>query len=82
MRINQAREDEERGRGIPRTEAERQSRHETLYPGTPLPPRGTGLGISQDVGVADILVKAFLTGIGIAAGWALFAAIKSKAQRS
>lgn len=38
-----AREDEERGRGIPRSEEERAARHEELYPGTPLPPRGTGL---------------------------------------
>lgn len=79
MRINQAREDEERGKGIPRTEAERQARHETLYPGTPLPPRGTGLGISQ--GATDVILKAFITGIGIAAGFALFKFAKSKVQK-
>lgn len=28
--------------GKPRTEAERQERHEKLHPGTKLPPRGTG----------------------------------------
>ena len=29
--------------GHPRTEAERRARHSRLHPGTPLPPRGTGL---------------------------------------
>lgn len=29
--------------GRPRTEAERARRHARLHPGTPLPPRGTGL---------------------------------------
>jgi hypothetical protein len=41
-----AREGEERGYGIPRSEEERQKRHEMLYPGTPLPPRGYGLSAS------------------------------------
>ena len=31
-------------RNYPRTEEERQARHETLFPGTPLPERGTGWG--------------------------------------
>ena len=31
--------------GHPRTEAERRARHSRLHPGTPLPPRGTGLGL-------------------------------------
>lgn len=38
-----ARQGEERGRGIPRTEEERRARHEELYPGTELPERGYGL---------------------------------------
>jgi len=32
-----------RRNGRPRTEAERRVRHRRLHPGTPLPPRGTGL---------------------------------------
>lgn len=68
--INQAREGEERGRGLPRSEEERQTRHEELYPGTPLPERGTGLranpgtpavgavlGLSVVVGLALLAIK-------------------------
>jgi len=32
-----------RRKGRPRTEAECRARHRRLHPGTPLPPRGTGL---------------------------------------
>jgi len=32
-----------RGMGTPKTEEERRRRHEALYPGEKLPPRGTGL---------------------------------------
>ena len=46
-----SREGEERGRGIPRSQEERQRRHEEVYPGTPLPERGTGLsGSFEDLG--------------------------------
>jgi hypothetical protein len=34
---------EQRRFGKPRTEAQRRKRHKRLYPGTKLPPRGTGL---------------------------------------
>ena len=33
----------ERRFGKPRTEAQRRARHKRLYPGTKLPPRGTGI---------------------------------------
>ena len=39
-----ARQDEERGKGIPFTEEERAARHYEQYGTTDLPPRGTGLG--------------------------------------
>lgn len=46
--INRSREGEERGQGVPRSEEEREERHQQLYPGEPLPPRGSGLsGIGQ-----------------------------------
>jgi len=67
--ISQAREGSERGKGTPRTEEERRSRHEELYPGTKLPPRGTGL--SADTGTpavgATILGLAVITGIAFMA---------------
>lgn len=68
-----ARQNEERGRGIPRTEEERQTRHEELYPGTELPPRGTGLSTGEGTSVgATILGLAVIVGI-------LFMAIAKKA---
>lgn len=42
--LGQAREDEERGAGIPFTVDERVRRHYAQYGTTELPPRGTGLG--------------------------------------
>lgn len=42
-----AREDEERGRGIPYTELERLQRHMEFYPGELLPERGYGLSAGQ-----------------------------------
>jgi len=68
--ISQAREGSERGRGIPRSNQERAERHESLYPGTPLPERGTGL--SQEYApVAPTLWGALLAGMGIATGFVI-----------
>lgn len=61
-----AREGEERGRGIPRSEEERRERHERLYPGTPLPERGTGLsGGSPAPWIVGALAIGFLFLVGI-----------------
>ena len=54
-----ARQGEERGRGIPRSEEERQERHEKLYPGTPLPERGYGLS-GNEPSKASIITVAIL----------------------
>ncbi len=43
---------EERGQGIPLTDEERAARHETMFPGTPLPARGTGL--TQNIGALSM----------------------------
>lgn len=48
-----AREGEERGKGVPLTDEERRLRHEELYPGEPLPPRGYGLTRVGRVGQID-----------------------------
>jgi len=67
--ISQAREGEERGRGLPRSNQERAARHESLFPGTPLPPRGTGLGISQEYApIMPTIWKSLLGGLGIGTG--------------
>lgn len=55
--ISQARQNEGRGKGAPYTDEERWERHQELYPGTPLPERGTGL-ISQ--GTLDSLLPTFI----------------------
>jgi len=65
-----ARQGDERGKGIPRSEAERRTRHEELFPGTPLPPRGTGLvsGVLEDS--TSKIWAGILTGVGL--GFGLF----------
>lgn len=61
-----AREGEERGRGIPRSEEERRERHERLYPGTPLPERGTGLsGSSSAPWIVSVLAIGFFVLVAI-----------------
>ena len=42
--FDQARQNEDRGTGIPLTDEERAERHYSQYGTTDLPPRGTGLG--------------------------------------
>jgi len=64
--MNRAREGEERGRGIPRTEEERQSRHEDLYPGTPLPERGTGLSTELETPYVGASLLGLVVIVGIA----------------
>ena len=68
----------QRRKGVPRTEAQRAWRHETFFP-TPLPERGTGLRRSlnsqiQEGVPAPVVTagRALLTGLGIAAGFAIF----------
>lgn len=46
--IGEAREGEERGRGTPLTDEEREERHVEEYGTNELPPRGTGLGQGSD----------------------------------
>ena len=71
-KISRAREGTERGRGIPRTNQERAERHESLYPGTPLPERGTGLGISHEYApVTPTVWGAILAGLGLGVGFAI-----------
>lgn len=68
--ISQAREGEERGRGIPRSNEERRKRHEERFPGTPLPERGAGL--SQDgTPVLSTVWKSLLAGLGLGVGFAI-----------
>jgi len=68
--ISQARQGDERGRGLPRSNQERAERHESLFPGTPLPERGTGL--SQDYApVVPTIWGALLAGLGIGVGFAV-----------
>jgi len=67
----------QRRKGVPRTEAERRFRHEELFPGTPLPERGTRRSLNSQIqeGVPAPVVtagRALLTGLGIAAGFAIF----------
>jgi len=63
--MKQAREGEERGAGTPRTEAERRQRHEELYPGTPLPSRGTGISQNDPTPILPALFTlAFMGGLG------------------
>lgn len=45
--------EEEREFGVPRTEAERATRHEALYPGEPLPPRGSGYSRTPISGIGE-----------------------------
>ena len=40
-------EEEERRKGVPRTDEEREARHKELYGTSNLPPRGTGLKPKQ-----------------------------------
>ena len=55
-----SRRGEERGMGVPRTEEERRQRHESLYPGTPLPERGAGIGEEATaVSKKDLKIAAF-----------------------
>ena len=61
-----ARQGEERGKGNPRSEEERRSRHEELYPGTELPPRGTGISDLGDH--ANKIWMGVLTGLGLGVG--------------
>ena len=60
-------------------EEEYRARHEELFPGTPLPERGTRRmgGRIQEVDFAPAdapvtFLKALLTGVGIATGFAIF----------
>ena len=75
--ISQAREGQDRGKGIPRTEEERRQRHEELFPGTSLPERGTGIGIrspsrrnisADEDGPAKTVGMAILAGLGLGIG--------------
>ena len=64
--MNHAREGEERGKGVPRTEEERWSRHEELYPGTPLPKRGTGLSTEPGTPYVGASLLGLVAIVGIA----------------
>jgi hypothetical protein len=77
-----AREGEERGRGVPRSEEERWERHQELYPGEPLPPRGYGLrGIGDDAG--SNMTPIIISGIfGLVSTLILAAAILRSDRRS
>jgi len=73
--FGQAREDEERGRGIPFTDEEREQRHYERYGTTELPSRGTGLqsiGLLQSLGTPGTTVSGYdIAGLlgGGAVGW-------------
>jgi len=43
--------------GVPRTEEERRLRHEELYPGEPLPPRGAGLTRDEVQQIAELAAE-------------------------
>lgn len=74
--------------GVPKTEEERAEWHEALYPGDPLPPRGTGLNrspISQEIfetapPAVNMLLAGIVTGLGIAIGYGLYQAIAKKGK--
>ena len=69
-----ARQGEERGRGVPRTEEARKARHEELYPGEPVPDRGTGLR----QGTAGTIGTAMLLGLAVVVVIAVMGACKKK----
>jgi len=55
--------------GFPRTEEERESRHQERFPGDPLPERGTGQGrISEDGEGVTIPTPLFTFLIGLSLG--------------
>ena len=69
--------EDRRGFGVPRTEQERAERHSWRFPGTPLPPRGTGIRLET----GEVLSKfgnALLAGIGLAIGLVIVSSIKKK----
>jgi hypothetical protein len=67
--------------GNPRTEEERAARHELRYPGEPLPPRGTGLGLAGDISadmpsLGNAVIYGVASGVGLAIGYAIFQKLK------
>ena len=68
--------------GVPRTEEERERRHQERFPGTSLPERGTGLGRriqeEDNGGAFNRVLAGVLSGVGIGVGFLIVKKIFSQ----